>query len=145
MGWAPACALLCLVAPGVRLRADALTASHAECVQKDGERKPTKKGIMLTASEWSALAGGLPTLQEAQARGESPSNVIVPLSTSRRASLFAAKSGLLVDVREWYDKDGEQKPGSKGVSLSSAELQVSDNPSCVPGVLTWPVIEPCAF
>ena len=84
---------------------------------------------MLTGDEWSALARHLVPLQAAQARGAS--DVVVALSGLRKASLFAGKNGLLLDVREWFDKDGEQKPGVKGLSLSSAELKAGTPCLCV--------------
>jgi hypothetical protein len=35
----------------------------------------------------------------------------------RRATVSGFKGRFNVDLREWYDKDGEMKPGSKGISL----------------------------
>lgn len=35
----------------------------------------------------------------------------------RKASISIFKDKAMVDIREFYEKDGEQRPGSKGISL----------------------------
>ena len=81
---------------------------------------------MLTPAEWAALATGLPQLAQALDSGDA--TVVVSLSEMRRATISDFKKGeLSVDVREWYSKDGELKPGQKGVMMDSAAFKVHPN------------------
>ena len=78
---------------------------------------------MLSAPEWRKLAAGLSQL--AAALAEEQADCVVELSATRRAAVSDFKEGeLVVDVREWYEKDGEMKPGQKGISLPDAAFQV---------------------
>ncbi|KAG0724364.1 Activated RNA polymerase II transcriptional coactivator p15 [Chionoecetes opilio] len=43
------------------------------------------------------------------------------LERNRRVTVREFKSKLFVDVREFYEKDGELKPGKKGISLSAVQ------------------------
>ncbi|RLN15066.1 hypothetical protein BBI17_007650 [Phytophthora kernoviae] len=43
---------------------------------------------------------------------------VFQLSAKRRLTVRKWKSTVLVDVREFYDDNGEPKPGKKGISLS---------------------------
>jgi hypothetical protein len=92
-------------------------------LQKDDELLPGKKGIMLSPAEWSSLASSLPTLSKALEEGSTDEQV--ELSGTRKAVISDYKKGeLSVDVREWYEKDGELKPGAKGIMLSGAAFSV---------------------
>lgn len=100
-------------------------------MQKDGEKLPGKKGLMLPLEEWALLSSQLPQLQQALQAGNL--DMSVQLSGTRRATVSEYKKRVSVDVREWYDKDGELKPGIKGVSLAAEALQV-----CIPALLLPP-------
>ena len=41
----------------------------------------------------------------------------VELVCRRKANISEFKGKLMVNIREYYEKDGESKPGAKGISL----------------------------
>jgi len=45
----------------------------------------------------------------------------VDLGRKRRATVRPFKGKLYLDIREFYGEDGDEKPGKKGISLSSEE------------------------
>lgn len=49
--------------------------------------------------------------------GESPEHTL-PLISKKRVSVRKFKGKTLVDIREYYVDDGEEKPGRKGIALS---------------------------
>ena len=92
-------------------------------LQKNGERLPGKKGIMLTPTEWQTLASNFGALTAALSN--SSLDFVAQVSNSRKATISDfKKDALSVDIREWYEKDGESKPGQKGISLNSDAFQV---------------------
>lgn len=108
---------------GLRNTSDRNKAIGVACAQKNEERLPTKKGVMLTPSEWQVLASSLEVLRDALANATL--DTVVELSATRKATISDyKKNALSVDVREWYEKDGEWKPGQKGISLNSNTFEV---------------------
>lgn len=78
-------------------------------LQKDGEQKPGSKGLALTQEQWQLLATSIPSLSEAAE--ENNIEYFVELGNKRRASVTSYKGGNNVDLREFYDKDGNMAPG----------------------------------
>lgn len=48
---------------------------------------------------------------------------VVSIGPSRQVTVRKYKSTVLVDIREFYEKDGEQLPGRKGISLTAPQWQ----------------------
>ncbi|GFS92330.1 activated RNA polymerase II transcriptional coactivator p15 [Nephila pilipes] len=48
----------------------------------------------------------------------SEDNEMIPLSKYRYVTVREFRGKLMVDIREYYDKDGELKPGKKGICLN---------------------------
>jgi hypothetical protein len=92
-------------------------------MQREGELHPEKKGIMLSAEDWAALAPELPRLRDALQQKNL--SLEVRLTGTRKATVSSfRKHSLTVDVREWYEKDGDLKPGLKGLSMPENAVQV---------------------
>ncbi|KAI7839951.1 hypothetical protein COHA_006345 [Chlorella ohadii] len=86
-----------------------------EYYEKDGQKLPGKKGISLPRDQFDALRRGAADL-DAALRGRDTS-FEVQLSNKRRASVSCFKNKYMVNIREYYEKDGQQLPGQKGISL----------------------------
>ena len=90
---------------------------------KEGELKPTKRGINLNAAQFGILKEKVAEISEAVAAGNE--DYLVQLPGERRITVSKYGGKLRVDVREWYEKGpGEWKPGRKGCSLLPAEWEV---------------------
>jgi hypothetical protein len=47
----------------------------------------------------------------------------VDLGKKKRATVRSFKETLLLDIREFYDQGGEEKPGKKGISLTLEQVR----------------------
>ncbi|KAF0685694.1 Aste57867_22441 [Aphanomyces stellatus] len=48
-------------------------------------------------------------------------SIVFDLSSKKQVTVRAWKSAILVDIREYYDSNGEKKPGKKGISLTKEQ------------------------
>ncbi|KAL6768819.1 hypothetical protein ACKKBF_B16335 [Auxenochlorella protothecoides x Auxenochlorella symbiontica] len=93
--------------------------SLREYYEKDGQLLPGKRGIALAADQVLALLTAAPQLTAGLERRDDSCRA--QLSASRRAGVSAFKGRHSIDIREWYEKDGQERPGAKGLSLSQEQ------------------------
>ncbi|KAI8103455.1 hypothetical protein M9435_004794 [Picochlorum sp. BPE23] len=86
-----------------------------EYYEKDGELRPGKKGISLTSPQARTMLEKIEDISQAFAqRDESFS---LEISPKRKVTILIFKGTPMVNVREYYEKNGELCPGAKGLSM----------------------------
>ncbi|KAL4451272.1 hypothetical protein ABPG77_009344 [Micractinium sp. CCAP 211/92] len=90
-----------------------------EFYQQGDSLQPSRQGLALQEGSWRALEGHMGPLS--QAFEQQDTSFFVDLGGSKRASVSAYKGRYSVDLREYYEKDGDMLPGKKGVALSGDE------------------------
>ena len=85
----------------------------------EGPYKPGKKGISLSSAQWRTLDANVDKLANAieacEASGEE--QLVCEMSKTRKCTVSKYQGKVLVNIREYYEKDGEMRPGMKGTSL----------------------------
>ncbi|KAL4857528.1 RNA polymerase II transcriptional coactivator [Chlorella vulgaris] len=87
-----------------------------EYYEKDGQKLPGSKGISLPREQFAALNAHAAELDAAVKQHNTAYEL--QLSAKRKATVSCFKKTYLVNLREYYEKDGQQLPGKKGISLS---------------------------
>merc|ERR1711892_715148 len=78
---------------------------------------PGKKGVTMKKSQWQAFRDAFFDLDEKVANAGREDEEPMDLGGNKRIAISKFKmKWLLIDIREMYDKDGEQRPG-KGIAL----------------------------
>lgn len=83
--------------------------AHADDDEESGQEevvKPTKKSKSSSASNGTGKGK------------DSDGNSYWELSAKRRVTTSKFKNNTFVNIREYYEADGEMRPGKKGISLS---------------------------
>ncbi|KAK9909758.1 hypothetical protein WJX75_007053 [Coccomyxa subellipsoidea] len=92
-----------------------------EFYDKDGQLLPGKKGIALTTEQWATVkASAAAVLKALEAETE---DFTVELTAQRKLRVRLVGKNLCVDIREFYEKDGEDAPGKKGISLQADQWE----------------------
>jgi len=87
-----------------------------EYYEREGEMRPSAKGVALGAEQWAALSGAAADVSRAaDLRDVTWSR---ELGGNKRVSLSQYKSSHYVNVREYYERGGEMLPGKKGLNLT---------------------------
>ncbi|GBF94481.1 hypothetical protein Rsub_07015 [Raphidocelis subcapitata] len=90
-----------------------------EFYQKDSAWLPGKKGISLVEADWQAVKGAMAA---AAAAAEAKDLAFsVQLSGKRKLAVSEFKGTVYIGVREFYEKDGKELPGSKGLSMTTEQ------------------------
>lgn len=91
-----------------------------ECYKdKNEDVKPGKKGLSLQVDQWLTLYNNLTALDKAFKAADT--SCVVHLSDKRRATVSSFKGVVRVDIREYYEANGEWRHGQKGVGLNADE------------------------
>ncbi|CAL8467636.1 g7174 [Coccomyxa elongata] len=92
-----------------------------EFYDKDGELAPGKKGIALTKEQWGIVKSKAAEISEALETGTD--DYEVELSVQRKLRVRLVGKNYCVDLREYYQKDGEDAPGKKGINLQPEQWE----------------------
>ncbi|CAL0319730.1 hypothetical protein TanjilG_03582 [Lupinus angustifolius] len=69
--------------------------------------------------------GHAPPNKTAKKDSDDPDSIVVcEISKNRRVSVRNWQGKIVVDIREFYQKDGKQLPGKKGISLTMDQWNV---------------------
>ncbi|XP_008781618.2 RNA polymerase II transcriptional coactivator KIWI-like [Phoenix dactylifera] len=68
--------------------------------------------------------GAPPSKKLAKAESDDDGIVVCEISKNRRVSVRSWQGKVVVDIREFYIKDGKQLPGRKGISLPLDQWKV---------------------
>lgn len=103
---------------GVTSYAGKILVNIREYYEKDGQMMPGSKGISLTTTQWEQLNKVVDGGKVSEALKDPGSeSTMFDLSSTRKIGVRLFGSRVLVDIREYYDKDGQSLPGKKGISL----------------------------
>ncbi|CAD7963811.1 unnamed protein product [Amoebophrya sp. A120] len=72
------------------------------------------------SSKQGASSPKRPPAEQEEEEDEDDGNTYIPLDSTKRVSLSNFKGRKFIDIREYYQADGEMKPGKKGISLTKS-------------------------
>jgi hypothetical protein len=61
---------------------------------------------------------------EKEQKIEKPFDFTIELSKNRKLSISKYYKNVLIDIREYYEENGQMKPGKKGISISKEQWDV---------------------
>ncbi|KAF2227958.1 transcriptional Coactivator p15-domain-containing protein [Elsinoe ampelina] len=86
--------------------------SAKRALDADSDSPPAKRGKSSTASAPGTALGG------------NDGEMYWELSNNRRVSITSFKGKSMVNIREYYEKDGKQLPGKKGIAMPMEQYEV---------------------
>jgi hypothetical protein len=92
-----------------------------EFYEKDGALAHTKKGLQLDSAQFQVLKDGAADLSAALQAQDTEFELM--LAPKRKATVSEFKGKYYVNIREYYDKDGELAPTQKGLSLNKEQWE----------------------
>ncbi|OAY65506.1 RNA polymerase II transcriptional coactivator KIWI-like [Ananas comosus] len=89
-------------------------------------RKGKKRTEEEPAGDRDDPAGAPASKRPARASSDDPEDgiVVCEISKNRRVSVRSWQGKVVVDIREFYFKDGRQLPGKKGISLPMDQWKI---------------------
>uniref|UniRef100_A0A383V677 DEK-C domain-containing protein n=1 Tax=Tetradesmus obliquus TaxID=3088 RepID=A0A383V677_TETOB len=90
-----------------------------EMYEKDSQQLPGKKGIALKPEEWRKVCDAAEAISSAH--GGRDTRYKLDLGSKRQVAISEFKGTYYVNVREFYEKNGELLPGSKGLSMTGEQ------------------------
>ena len=99
---------------------------------KKGELQPGFKGIAMLPEHFNKLHSSINDIDDAIKSGNI-NTPIVSISKKQKVTISSYKGNTYVDLREFYEKEGETLPGKKGIALTLPqwELVKSNLPTVV--------------
>jgi hypothetical protein len=83
-----------------------------------GVLSPGSKGMSMTEAQFQGLCKHAEAVTRATQKPlDDFEESFFPLSPTRRITVRLYAGNVMVDLREFYEKDGEMRPGKKGISL----------------------------
>nr|CAH0106615.1 unnamed protein product [Daphnia galeata] len=94
------------------------SASSSDSGPEDRNPPPKKEGAKSKKPAAAAASGSAKSVQSNPSQDEEPT---WQLDKQRTLKVRSWKGKTFIDIREYYEKDGEQLPGKRGISLSVAQ------------------------
>lgn len=86
-----------------------------EHYEDNGAWKPGKKGIILSSGQVQTLLTNLEAITSALDRQDL--TYVLELTNKRRVTISSFNGAFMVNIREYYERDGQLLPTKKGISL----------------------------